>query len=201
MSVKEFAGAAEKKRVDPRVKRTRELLVRAFKELLAERGHDGLTVQAIAERATVNRATFYDHFADQYELFDLVISESFREELGRRLPPSPEPSEENLRALVLVACDYLAALNTACWGTNRRFRPVIEARVQRELYELLLGWVQEPSPREGGGRRVGAEVAASAVSWAIFGAALEGSRRGTAEVSSQEVADQALSVIVEGLHL
>ncbi len=61
--------------------------MRAFKELLAERGHDGLTVQAIAERATVNRATFYDHFADQYELFDHVISESFRRELGRRLPP------------------------------------------------------------------------------------------------------------------
>ena len=73
--------------------------------------------------------------------------------------------------------------------------------MQRELYELLLRWVQEASAGKAGGRRVGPEVAASAVSWAIFGAALDRSRSGTAEVSSQEVADQVLSVIGEGLHL
>ena len=58
------------KRVDPRVKRTRELIVRAFNELVAEKGHTGLTVQEIAEQATINRATFYAYFTDQYELFD-----------------------------------------------------------------------------------------------------------------------------------
>ena len=52
-------------RVDPRVRRTRELIVRAFDELVAEKGHTGLTVQEIAGRATINRATFYAHFADQ----------------------------------------------------------------------------------------------------------------------------------------
>ncbi len=136
MLVKESNGTAEK-RVDPRVKRTRELIVRAFNELVAEKGHTGLTVQGIAERATVNRATFYAHFTDQYELFDYVISEAFREELQRRLPDSPEQSKENLKALVLAACDYLAGLNTACSRTDRQFRPLIEARVHGELYELL----------------------------------------------------------------
>ncbi len=196
MSIKESTRKA-KKRVDPRVRRTRELIVRAFDELLAEKGHTGLTVQEIAERATVNRATFYAHFADQYELFDYVISEAFREELGRRLPPSPGLSEENLRALVLAACDYLEGLNTACRGTDRQFRPLIEARVQRELYDLLLGWV-EASPEKARGRQVRPEVTASVISWAIFGVALDRSRDGAAR-SSDEVADQVLSVIVEGL--
>ncbi len=86
---------------------------------------------------------------------------------------------------MLAACDYLEALNTGRWGTNRRFRPVIEARVQRELYELLPRWMQEASPGEAGSPRVGPEVAASAVSWAIFGAAMDRSRSGTAEFSSQ----------------
>ena len=129
MLVKESNRTAEK-RVDPRVKRTRELIVRAFNELVAEKGHTGLTVQEIAERATINRATFYAHFTDQYELFDYVISEAFRKELRRRLPDSPGLSEENLKALVLAACDYLAGLNTACSRTDRQFRPLIEARVQ-----------------------------------------------------------------------
>ena len=55
----------ERERLDPRVRRTRQLLVRAFNELVAERGHAGLTVQEIAEGATINRATFYAHFTDQ----------------------------------------------------------------------------------------------------------------------------------------
>ena len=196
--VKESNGKAEK-RVDPRVKRTRELIVRAFNELVAEKGHTGLTVQEIAERATINRATFYAHFTDQYELFDYVISEAFRKELRRRLPDSPGLSEENLKALVLAACEYLAGLNTACSRTDRQFRPLIEARVQGELYKLLLGWI-EASPEKASARQVSPEVTASVASWSIFGAALDWSGNGTAR-SPDEVADQVLSVIVEGLQL
>jgi len=195
MSVKESNGTAEK-RVDPRVKRTRELLVRAFDELVAEKGHTGLTVQEIAERATINRATFYAHFTDQYELFDYAISEAFREELRRRLPDSCGLSEENLKALILAACDYLAGLNTACSRTDRQFRPLIEARVQGELYELLSGWIDTSPPT--GSRSANAEITASVVSWAIFGAGLQWSRGGEVR-SAEEFADQALSVIVGGL--
>jgi AcrR family transcriptional regulator len=142
--------AKEAEKLDPRVKRTRELLVRAFNELLEEKGHSGLTVQEIAERATINRATFYAHFRDQHELFDYVISEAFREELRLRLPVSPELSDENLKVLILAVCDYLAGLNTVCSWSDRRFRPLIEARVQGELYELLLGWI-EASPQKANG--------------------------------------------------
>ncbi|HSK99717.1 MAG TPA: TetR/AcrR family transcriptional regulator [Rubrobacteraceae bacterium] len=196
MLVKESVGKVGK-RVDPRVKRTRALIVGAFNELVAEKGHAGLTVQEIAERATVNRATFYAHFADQYELFDCAISEAFREELRQRLPASRGLSRENLRALVLAACDYLAGLNKACSRTDRQFRPLIEARVQGELYELLLGWI-EASVRRVDGRSISPDVTASVVSWAIFGAALDWSRNGAAP-SSEEVADQVLSVVVGGL--
>ena len=186
-------------KLDPRVKRTRELLVRAFNELLEEKGHSGLTVQEITERAAINRATFYAHFRDQHELFDYVISEAFRDELRRRLPPSPGLDEESLKALVLVTCEYLTGLNTACSWRDRQFRPLIEARVQRELYELLLGWI-EVSPEKASDRKVSREVTASVISWAIFGTALDWSRNGTAR-SSEEVADQVLSVIVEGLQV
>jgi AcrR family transcriptional regulator len=195
MLVKGATGKADK-RVDPRVKRTRELIVRAFNELVAEKGHTGLTVQEIAERATINRATFYAHFNDQYELFDHVISEAFREELRRRLPDSSGFSEENLKALILAACDYLAGLNTACSRTDQQFKPLIEARVQSELYELLLGWIKASPPTDS--RSANAEIMASVVSWAIFGAGLQWSRGGEVH-SAEEFADQSISVIVGGL--
>ena len=39
--------------------------MRAFNELVAEKGHTGLTVREIAGCATINRANFYAHFADK----------------------------------------------------------------------------------------------------------------------------------------
>jgi AcrR family transcriptional regulator len=113
--------------------------VRAFGELAKEKGHRGLTVQEITERATLNRATFYDHFRDQYELLDYFMSEAFREELRRRLPESPGLDEESLRALVLATCVFLSGLETSGRTSDRQFRPLIEAQVASEFSELLLG--------------------------------------------------------------
>ena len=58
------------KSVDPRVKRTRQLLQRAFLELFEEKGIESIGIQEITDRATVNRATFYAHFPDKYALLD-----------------------------------------------------------------------------------------------------------------------------------
>src|SRR5215212_1394794 len=200
MLVKGSSGTVEK-RVDPRVKRTRELIVGAFGELVAEKGHRGLTVQEIAERATVNRATFYDHFRDQYELLDYFISEAFREELRRRLPEKPGLDEATLRDLVLAACDFLSNLETGCRsGSDEQFiRPMVEAQVQSELYELLLGWI-EASPQKANGLLPAAEKTVLVVSWAILGAGSEWRRNGGAK-PAEGFADEVLSVIVEGLQL
>ena len=55
---------------------------------------------------------------------------------------------------------------------GRQFRPLIEARVQGEIYELLLGWI-EALPLKTDGRPASPEDVASAVGWAIFGAGLQ----------------------------
>ena len=70
---------------DPRVKRTRKLILDAFQSLLMEKGFHAISVQDIADRATVNRATFYAHFVDKYELFASVTREWFRKALRQRL--------------------------------------------------------------------------------------------------------------------
>jgi hypothetical protein len=69
--------------------------------------------------------------------------------------------------------------------------------VQAELYELLLVWIEVASDGVRR-RRTSPEVTASVVSWSIFGAALDWSRNGGTR-SAEEVADQVLSVLVEGL--
>jgi AcrR family transcriptional regulator len=44
-------------------------------ELAAERGFDAITVGDIARRAGVNRATFYRHYQDKYDLAVVLMEE------------------------------------------------------------------------------------------------------------------------------
>jgi AcrR family transcriptional regulator len=62
---------------DPRVKRTRKVLVHAFGELLTDKRFSAITVQDIAERAEVNRVTFYGHFSDKYAILEYWLREQF----------------------------------------------------------------------------------------------------------------------------
>jgi hypothetical protein len=80
---------------DPRIRRTRQLLHRALRTLLQSRSFDELSVQDIADEATVNRATFYDHYTDKSALFSCSKSErcsSTVNALLRRLPSSLPPA-------------------------------------------------------------------------------------------------------------
>ena len=50
---------------DPRITRTRRLLQSALLQLARERPLDAITVADIADRAEVNRSTFYQHYSDK----------------------------------------------------------------------------------------------------------------------------------------
>ena len=60
---------------DLRVRRTHKLLQKALLEATAEKGFAHVTVRDIVERAMVNRATFYRHYEDKYDLLRRYIEE------------------------------------------------------------------------------------------------------------------------------
>src|SRR5690349_14450515 len=102
----------KEEKVDPRVKRTRGLLERAFMEVLAEKGFQSISVQDITEKAGVNRATFYAHFPDKYALLDHSIRQGFRHEIEKRLLNACHYSEENLKALIVTVCEFVSNANS-----------------------------------------------------------------------------------------
>ena len=75
-------------RVDPRVTRTRKLIRDALVSLLAEKNFESISVQDIAARSTVNRATFYAHFTDKFALLDAMLREDFASHLSEGDPLS-----------------------------------------------------------------------------------------------------------------
>jgi AcrR family transcriptional regulator len=181
---------------DPRVKRTRKLLVDAFFALMAEKSFQAISVQDIAERATVNRATFYAHFEDKYALMDWVVRDGFRQALEQRLGAAAPFTLDNLHLLVVTVCDFVGQFQGHCAPTDRDLSPRIEAKVQEELYTFLLGWLAQAPPFEMS-PRVSRETAASVMSWAIFGAGIEWSR-GERALTAGDWARQVVAVIVGG---
>ncbi|MBD7936250.1 MULTISPECIES: TetR/AcrR family transcriptional regulator [Cytobacillus] len=61
---------SKKEKVDPRVVRTKRMLTDALIALIEEQGFEKVTVQAITKKAMLNRATFYLHFTDKYDLLE-----------------------------------------------------------------------------------------------------------------------------------
>jgi TetR/AcrR family transcriptional regulator of autoinduction and epiphytic fitness len=59
--------------LDPRVERSRRVILAAALQLLAEAGYGGLTVEAVAARAGAGKSTIYRHWAGKAELVEDAI--------------------------------------------------------------------------------------------------------------------------------
>ena len=182
---------------DPRVKRTRKLLQDAFMELLGEKSFHAISVQDIAERATLNRATFYAHFEDKYALMDYMVREQFREALGQRLPSGAPFTLANLHLLVATVCEFLGQFHGHCAPGDREVDPRLEEKVQQEVYTFLLSWLGQAQT---GDASSGApqETAATVLSWAIFGAGIAWSRS-KRKLTADEWARQVVAAVVGGI--
>jgi AcrR family transcriptional regulator len=182
---------------DPRVKRTRKLILDAFQSLLMEKAFHAITVQDIADRATLNRATFYAHFVDKRDLLDNQISAWFQELLSRRQLKATPFTLDNLRRLIVSVLEALAEIHGHCSPPHDDLDSSIEAKARQQLCAFLRAWlatVQQIDGRE----PVSAETTASVLSWAIFGAAIEWSRS-PANVSADDRARQVVTLLTRGL--
>jgi AcrR family transcriptional regulator len=59
-------------KTDPRILRTRKLIMDSFITLSGEKEFKDITIKDITTEAMVNRATFYYHFEDKYDLLEKV---------------------------------------------------------------------------------------------------------------------------------
>ncbi len=183
------------RKVDPRVKRTRQLLQQAFWELMHEKGFSAISIQDIAERATVNRATFYAHFEDKYQLLDCIVQEQFQQMVTKNLPLAPKWEERTLRILIRAVLEFFREFHNC--PPSASLGPLIEQAAQRELYNLFVTWLKQ-APASEPARSLSKELLALTTSWAIFGAAIQWSRE-TQAVSAERMTDALLAVVTEGV--
>jgi AcrR family transcriptional regulator len=166
--------------LDPRIRRTRQLLQQALDKLLETKEFDKVSVHDIAEAATVNRATFYDHYHDKFALLKCLVGTRFQELLATRHVDFDGTCSGALRAIILSVCDFLA--------NQRQLQPHMESAVIAVVRGMLLeGFQRHPLPGP-----VSTELLATTISWAIYGAAkqwLETTDRCSSEEISQTIAN------------
>ncbi|BCN30776.1 TetR/AcrR family transcriptional regulator [Anaeromicropila herbilytica] len=62
----------KEKKVDRRVIYTKMVIKESFIKLLQQKPISKITIKEICEVADINRATFYSHYTDQYDLFQQI---------------------------------------------------------------------------------------------------------------------------------
>ena len=101
--------------MDIRVKKTRRAIQKAFIALLREKPIEKITVKEIAERAEINKTTFYSH----YETLDALIAEMERQTVqlvcdnmggAQQLLDAPEAFVQEMFASLQQATDYLGVV-------------------------------------------------------------------------------------------
>ncbi|SRR5579884_1091766 len=183
---------------DPRVQRTRQLLLQAFAALLEERHNfHSISIQEITQRATVNRATFYAHFEDKYDLLEQWMREKFHRRLQHQLPASAPLQRQTLHVLIGAVFDFLARFRDRLKPADKQFEPLFEVALQQELYEILCAWMKNVSQEHPVSEEIG-ETTALVISWAIFGPAAQWSR-GNRTISAEEMTQRIMSVVIAGL--
>ena len=148
---------------DPRILRSRRMLMEALARLLIKKEFEDVAVQEIADEATLNRATFYLHYADKNALLQAMTEVRFRDLIERRSITFTDCSGA-LRAIALGVCDYLVE-NTSC--------PTQLARIPLEgsIIPVVEGMFKEGLALHGIAPGVDAALLASTAAWAVFGAA------------------------------
>lgn len=63
---------------DLRVVKTHKLIRDAFVKLMDEKGFKNITVNDIANKAMINRSTFYLHYIDKYDLLNKTVAEAIQ---------------------------------------------------------------------------------------------------------------------------
>ncbi|UJL46191.1 TetR/AcrR family transcriptional regulator [Virgibacillus sp. NKC19-16] len=157
------------KQLDPRTIRTRKLIMDGFIELAMKKDFNDISIKDITSVATVNRATFYNHFYDKYDLLEKVLSESMMREVIQEVSTHGVIHEESMKSIFLSIIQAHTSLSNQCSRSYEAFTPQIEAIFKMELQDFFSEWagIQWPNQNK-------TEVKAFAVmlSWALYGAAM-----------------------------
>jgi AcrR family transcriptional regulator len=179
-------------KMDPRVLRTRRLIMDSFIELSAKKEFKDITVKDITTEAMINRATFYYHFEDIYDLLEKALSEVLLVNLNGEFYKDDKLSEENFVSIFIAITNFQKSLSTRC---HRGYEDTI-ARIIREQLEIIFCKMlaAQNEVEEDETLKLNAVI----LSWGIYGASVEWKRKGM-KLRPEDFIKPVLPYLLSGL--
>src|SRR5678816_4597418 len=144
---------ASKKKIDARVRRTRDALGDALVALMQEKPFETITVQDVLDRAKVGRSTFYSHYSDKDDLL-MSDAEEFFELVSMLLSRRGDKSDrvfpvQEFFSHIIEAKQFVDALvSSGKFNDNMELARGLFARgIERRLAELPKGQGISPNER------------------------------------------------------
>lgn len=154
----------------------------ALHDLMELKPFSQVSVQDIAERASVNRATFYAHFKDKYFLLEDSTRTAYRAALAEHDQLTAGNTTVFLESVAVSTFRFIHA-HKKC-KLDKEFEPQIARIMQDELYKFVC-------PALGGS-------AALVVSSAVIGTTMNW-RANRYDRRPEELVEQLVSVLISGV--
>ncbi|WP_440896461.1 TetR/AcrR family transcriptional regulator [Amphibacillus sp. Q70] len=124
-----------KRKLDPRIIRTKSLIMKSFTKLSGEKRFNAITVKDITEEATVDRATFYYHFRDKYDLMEQILLEDLKVYVINPCLEYEHIDEITLKEVFLSLVNFHGLVFSHCSKSYQTFRFSIEKMVKNKMAE------------------------------------------------------------------
>ncbi|MDM5297156.1 TetR/AcrR family transcriptional regulator [Bacillus pumilus] len=179
-------------KIDPRVLRTRKLIMDSFIELSGKKEFKDITIKDITTEAMINRATFYYHFEDIYDLLEKVLSEVLLVNLNYDFYQNDELNEEVFVHIFKAITNFQTSLSSRCHrGYEETIARIIRDQLEVVFYKMLL---KQRNMKEDESLKVTAVL----LSWGIYGASVEWRRRSN-QISPEAFIQSAVPYILSGI--
>lgn len=183
-------------RIDPRITRTRNLIMDSFEQLSRKKEFKDITIKDITDEATVNRATFYSHFTDKYQLLDAVLTEGLMTKIFNEINLHDDLSKETIMTIFLSITTFQSDLSSHCKRSYDAFMPTIEVKLKAQLEELFYKLLKKTMPVE---NLETLRIASVMLSWGIYGATVDWQYN--SQLTAEQYIEKALLPISNGLKL
>jgi AcrR family transcriptional regulator len=182
-------------RLDPRIRRTRELLQSALQRLLETKSFEKISVGEIADEAALNRATFYDHYPDKLALLEGMVSTRFQSLLEQRNVVFDGGCGGAIMGIILAMCDYLTGLPVRDCAEHRRLEHHFESALTNVVRCMILTGLRKSTLP----LAAPPELVAATVSGAIYGGVSEWART-PGRAPAEDVVRSIYSMVQPMLH-
>ena len=178
---------------DPRILRTRQLIMDSFVDLSAKKEFKDITIKDITTAAQINRSTFYYHFEDIFDLLDKALTEVLLVNLSYQDYENEQLNEENLVRIFEAITNFQDSLSNRC---HRGYEDTIARIIRDQLKVILTNMLKNQYPE---GDSLGLERTATIFSYGLYGIATEW-RNSLEKMEPKDFIKPAIPYLLAGIH-